>query len=45
MLLAVQIALCGLGGALAALVVEECFRAYLDPALVMALTSSLFLCQ
>jgi len=37
--------LCGLGGALAIYVVVACFRAYLDPALIFALTNTSFLCQ
>lgn len=37
--------LCGLGVALAGVVVIACFKAYLDPALILALTTSSFLCE
>jgi hypothetical protein len=40
-----QIALAGLGAALAGIVMDACFQAYLDPGLVVSLTTSLFLCQ
>ena len=40
-----QLALRGLGAALALIAMDVCFRAYLDPALVLTMTSALFLCR
>ncbi len=40
-----QLALRGLGATLALILVEACFRAYLDPALVVTMTSGIFLCR
>lgn len=40
-----QIALYGIGTALAGFLAGACFRAYLDPGLAVSLTTTLFLCQ